>query len=125
MRNTSKNLITIRPQGISMYPCLQENDLVIIDKNLAQLDVGDIVLFEGEKHKILHRVVEMKPHYIITKGDFNSQNDVPIQFAQIEGKVISVLRKNASVDFSKVQSLSAWQRFIINIKRKFTLKFSF
>lgn len=79
----------------SMEPVLHRGDLVIIEgyDNVSQVEVGDIIVFEVEGHRFIHRVhkvefVDSQPRFI-TKGDANSQpDDWIVIWEDINGKVI-------------------------------------
>lgn len=74
--------------GTSMYPNLQNGDIIII-KAKARVEIGDVICFEDAEHRlIVHRIVEFAEDGLITKGDYNKFNDEQITYSQIVGKVV-------------------------------------
>lgn len=63
--------------GNSMYPAIQDKDIVIASKDY-ELQVGDIIVFMHHDKKICHRIIRIQSGYIYTKGDNNPNGDVLI-----------------------------------------------
>lgn len=73
----------------SMEPTLQPDDLLIIkDLEDAEYQVGDIVVYQEEKHLVVHRIIEISEESVITQGDANNIADAPVSFEQIKGVVV-------------------------------------
>jgi signal peptidase len=69
----------------SMVPTFSSHD-VIITQPVDQVRVGDIVTFHRGSQIVTHRVVEISPESIITKGDANQTADPqPVLFTDIAG----------------------------------------
>lgn len=75
--------------GNSMYPTIYDGDFLVIRQN-ASYEINDIICFREEDKLITHRVVEIKGHKVITKGDFNTYRDKEIFQSQVIGKVVYV-----------------------------------
>lgn len=82
----------------SMEPLLERGDIILVDSNVNNIEVGDIIVYYGTwtetPENIVHRVVkkEIKNGSVayITKGDHNSAPDPVIVYPdQIRFKVIS------------------------------------
>ncbi len=71
----------------SMEPQLSVNDLVII-REIDEVQVGDIVVFQSGEILVIHRVIEIDKDTIITKGDANNMADSPITKADIKGVLV-------------------------------------
>lgn len=73
-------------KGMSMYPLLRENDLVIIIPP-RNLQLGDIVVFKNDRNEyIIHRIIAIASckdggKVYITKGDNNIYIDTTISIA--------------------------------------------
>jgi signal peptidase len=73
----------------SMYPAIPKNSVVYVRRvEPVSLEVGDIIAFESNSDlPLMHRIIEIKADEIITKGDANDNQDAPISFNEIIGKV--------------------------------------
>jgi signal peptidase len=77
----------------SMEPTLAINDFIIVKKP-NNIELNDIVSYKSDnsKKEILHRVVSINGDEIITKGDANNKEDVPININQISGVYIGKVK---------------------------------
>jgi len=82
----------------SMDPVLDEDNLVleIMPDNPGEVQVGDIVIYELNGERIIHRVIEVGADkdawYIIAKGDNNAVPDPEkIRWSQIRGVVVGII----------------------------------
>lgn len=69
----------------SMEPTLNVGD-VMISKESNDYKEGDIVTYKLNKNYITHRIIKINEDEIITKGDANIIEDVPIKKEQIKAK---------------------------------------
>ncbi len=74
----------------SMSGTIEIGDLVIV-KITDKIKKNDIVVYQENEHFVTHRVLEISGTQIITKGDANSSQDLPISYSQILGKVVAVI----------------------------------
>lgn len=74
----------------SMEPELSVNDLVIA-KAADTYNVGDIVIYQSGTTLVIHRIVQINDDEVITKGDANNAEDLPVQFSDIKGKAVFVI----------------------------------
>lgn len=81
----------IRINGTSMYPTLKNGDYLIIQRGNNGNLTNEIVAFHINRSRIIHRVIEEKEGFILTKGDANKISDGWIPRQAIIGKVIFVL----------------------------------
>ena len=71
----------------SMEPTLSVNDLIIVKKK-NEYNISDIVVYQKGYDLIVHRIVSINDHVVVTKGDANNTEDTPIDIANIKGSVI-------------------------------------
>ena len=96
-KNEVKGLTFTRVWGWSMYPNIIDGDYVILKKK--RLRIGDIVCFKGESGKnIIHRVIKLNKHRLVTKGDNSSKPDKPIENKKVIGTVMGLKREDKILD---------------------------
>ena len=71
----------------SMEPTFSKGTLLFVRKD-ADLEVGDIVVYQAGSELIVHRIVALDGEQVITQGDANNVADAPFSRTQIKGKVI-------------------------------------
>ncbi len=71
----------------SMEPTLSVDDLAIL-KEVDEISVGDIVVFEDKSSLVIHRVVAVSDEVIVTQGDANNTTDEPIAASDVKAKLI-------------------------------------
>ena len=84
-----RNRLAFRFQarGRSMFPVIQDGEILHVQPASSRLKVGDIVLFrEGAKFKA-HRIIRKQKDHFITRGDAGIKADAAIQKGQIVGKI--------------------------------------
>ena len=74
----------------SMYPSLEVNDLIIIEKT-NDYQIGDIVVYDDGNVLVVHRIVEIDDEVFVAKGDVNNSNDKPYSINLIKGEVVNVI----------------------------------
>ncbi|MGB9707692.1 MAG: signal peptidase I, partial [Microgenomates group bacterium] len=85
--------LPLKSQGQSMFPLLQENDIVFFKKiPFSKIKINDIIVFKKNSQLITHRVIYKNKKYLITKGDNNPKSDGKIFSKQIIGKVYQIKR---------------------------------
>lgn len=84
----------------SMSGSLEVFDAIIV-KLGNDVNVGDIVTYKQNSNLITHRIIEMDGENIITKGDANNVEDMPITKNSIIGKVVF-----------KIENLGIWKKVI-------------
>jgi len=72
----------------SMEPTLGINDVIIV-RETGRYEVGDIVVYQGSKSLIVHRIIAKDGETIITQGDANNAADAPVKASAVKGKVIA------------------------------------
>lgn len=75
----------------SMEPTIATGSLVLVNEKIdyAQLETGDIIVFDSEGTKVTHRVLAIHEDGIETKGDNNNDTDgITTTRANFTGKVI-------------------------------------
>ena len=77
---------------------LQVNDVVITyQTDYENVNIGDIIIYYSKAGLICHRVIDKyqsnEYRYFVTKGDNNEISDVPVEYKDFKGKVVSVVPK--------------------------------
>lgn len=89
--------------GHSMEPIFREGEVVWVN-NWAYLfskpRVGDLIIFDFNKRKLVKRIIEIKKEHLLVMGDnlrdsLDSRKFGEIEFKQVKGKVL--LRKSQGV----------------------------
>lgn len=84
--------------------------LLIMKAEPEELEIGDVIVFHvpGQKYPIIHRIIDAKNGYYLTKGDHNPGPDnrwPPVPYDQIEGKAVV---RVPLIGFIKVVPLDVW-----------------
>jgi len=70
--------LTLRVTGTSMLPAIRPGSLVEIRRATADaVSPGDIVLLRAAPGFRLHRLIDIRPGVLITRGDNHRHNDPP------------------------------------------------
>jgi signal peptidase I len=84
------NIIPVANTG-SMRPFLDERCITLVRKiSWSQLKTGDIVIFEKDGSLIGHRIVRRQQSEIVTEGDANIREDLPVSEKTYRGAVVAV-----------------------------------
>lgn len=89
----------LRVKGNSMEPAIKQDDLVLVETDFDDIDIGDVVLFSNGNgaSRTLHRVIEVVDERIfILKGDNAELADRPVRREKIDGKLLCRLLKRRS-----------------------------
>ena len=79
--------------GSSMNPTLFE-PMILETSKADRYYPGDVVVFNSKNKTIVHRIIKVNQTGYITRGDNNLNDDEPIDFHDILGKVIMAFRGN-------------------------------
>lgn len=74
----------------SMYPYLEINDLIIIEKT-NDYEVGDVIVYDDGSVLVVHRLVEIDDKTFVAKGDANDSNDREYSVNLIKGEVVKII----------------------------------
>lgn len=74
----------------SMEPTIHVDDLIIVGET-GEYQQDDIVVFQNGSMLVVHRIVEVQPDTVITKGDANNAADTPVRKEMIKGEVIATI----------------------------------
>lgn len=74
----------------SMADTININDIVLV-KLTDDVNVDDIITYKTGKDFVTHRVIRIEDEKIITKGDANNTEDVPITKDSVVGKVVFIV----------------------------------
>lgn len=93
-------ILPLKPVAIvsnSMKPIFKRGDICIVEniegeEEINQIKVGDIIEYQGNNQKIVHRVISINKNTMnitfITKGDNNKDEDIlPVEAEQIIARV--------------------------------------
>ena len=95
--------LTLRAEGHSMWPLIQDGELVVVRPLERALAVGDVVLVVHAARLVLHRVVRLAPEGVVTKGDSVARVDGLIAL----GDVLGALPRSSPVFHRVVATLSS------------------
>jgi signal peptidase I len=118
----SQRFFPLKSQGQSMWPILQEGDIVYFKKiPFSKIKVNDLIVFQKKNQIICHRVIYKTQKYIITKGDNSSKSDGKIYPKQILGKVYQVKRNGQIFKPETLYLIQSTHYFseIVKIKQAF------
>lgn len=86
-------LFRFRAGGWSMYPFIQNGDILTIEPLIGDIQIGDIVSIHNEKIKlVIHRVVLKTNDGFIIKGDNITDVDGVFVLSDIFGRVTKIER---------------------------------
>ena len=74
----------------SMEPTIMADDLIIVGKS-DSYELDDIVVYQNGPVLVVHRIIEMGPDTVITKGDANNAPDQPVRTEMIKGEVLGCI----------------------------------
>lgn len=106
-----EHFLRFRMRGVSMFPFLQDNDIITIRRvDISDICPGDIIFFAPPFYKgITHRVIKKtivngKPAFV-TKGDFCPFFDGYVYPEHILGLVVAVERNGKDIKLDKKKSV--------------------
>lgn len=76
----------------SMASTINVGDIVVV-RITNEINENQIIVYRDGKDFIVHRIIRIDAHEIITRGDANNSEDTPIQKEQILGKVDYIIPK--------------------------------
>jgi len=104
--------LRFRARGMSMYPAIQNGDILLIEPQCAaEFNIGDVVFYRrlGGTY-IVHRLVKKENNSaLITKGDNQPYYDMPVPIEQAMGKVIQVEGRGKRVNLKGAPSRTLGQ----------------
>lgn len=90
--------IRMQALGTSMLPSIWPGDILSIEPRTSdEIVPGDIVLVSRQSRFFIHRAVERRASYWITRGDSVPQNDEPATDVEVLGKVALIHKTSGSV----------------------------
>jgi signal peptidase I len=90
--------VRFRAAGRSMLPTLHDGDcLIVAPVSPREVAVGDVVLCEGRRGPVAHRVAAVEAAAggrarFVLRGDASLENDPPIDEAHLRGRVVALER---------------------------------
>ncbi len=110
--------VCFRPSGRSMYPSIQEGELITVEPVAARdVKLGDIILYRSERGLLARRLVGssptqssvLSPHHFLLRGDASLCCDQPVAAHQILGRVVGVKRDGRSIALA-TRGAKMWHR---------------
>jgi signal peptidase I len=115
----------LRAKGLSMYPFIQEGDIVTLAACEAdKIRRGDVVALPHPTYGnlIIHRVIKVEPTRIKTKGDYNPVSDGWVDREHVLALVVRVQRQHRDVKKAPVfvqQTIAFLSRFLHKTRIRF------
>lgn len=88
--------LKLRADGFSMFPSIKPGSIVFIEpaSDISALEKGTIIAWKLEKGFVVHRIVRKfekdNQIFVVTRGDCNLHEDIPLPATLIAGKVIRI-----------------------------------
>jgi signal peptidase len=87
--NSEHPTLTVISQ--SMYPALNRGDLILVKAAAREdIQVGTVIVFRHEGGLAVHRVVRLDGETLTTRGDANPDEDDPIAYDNVVGRVPTI-----------------------------------
>lgn len=105
--------VRFRAGGRSMAPAVRDGDLLTVAPvDPAQVAIGDVILFDGWRGPLAHRVVALErrgsQRRFVMRGDRSLQADGAIGKGQVRGRLVAVER-DGRIDRATFAG-GAWKR---------------
>lgn len=71
----------------SMADTINIGDIVIVKIN-DNIKINDIIVYQDNDYFVTHRLIQENGNELVTRGDANNSEDVPISRNQVLGKVV-------------------------------------
>lgn len=102
-----EHYLRFRMMGTSMFPTLQDNDIIVVKKSdVSSIRAGDIIFFRlssypGVTHRVIRKInINGKPAFI-TKGDFCPFSDGYVYPEHILGRLVAIERGGKNINLDK------------------------
>jgi hypothetical protein len=113
----TRNPTKIRVRGISMLPFLDEDDeLEVVAAAKQDFETGDLIVFNREGDLIVHRIIKMNGSSFLEMGD-NQRIGTWLNWQARLGKVVSILKKDASVVDLKSESQRKFKKKTVTYQK--------
>ena len=90
--------LRLRVTGSGMVPAIWPGDILSIQPcGIADVGLGDIVLFTRHGRLFAHRVVSHAGTFLVTKGDGMRETDPPVKPGELVGRVSEIVRWGKAV----------------------------
>ena len=122
----SKQKVTLKLNGYSMYPFIKPGDVGTISKcSISSLKAGEVIVFKHHNHCIAHRLLKKQilngNQLLIAKGDTSKKKDKPISEDMFIGRLAALSRNGRNIDLeSKKRNITS---FLIARTSKVNLPF--
>ncbi len=90
------SVVRLQVRGYSMLPLLRDGDIAVIEQ--GPYHPGDILAYVTGQQILIHRFVDRESrHEYLLRGDALRRNDLPIEEAQILGRLVAIERAGSSI----------------------------
>jgi len=80
--------VRFRAGGDSMHPIIRCDDCLLVEPaDRTRIRRGDVVLTLADRGLTAHRVIALTDGTLITRGDNLRENDLPVDFSRVLGRV--------------------------------------
>ena len=85
----------------SMWPVLKTNDLIFMKGiNGSETEIDQIIVYQNSQQGFtVHRLIRKENGMLVTKGDANSAEDIPIPPEDVIGRILYVGKKPLRVPY--------------------------
>lgn len=99
--------LRLRADGSSMLPALHPGDVLDFEACVhAQMQPGEVVLFRRGERLVIHRVLERTADGLLTQGDGLARPDVPVDAADVLGRLVGRSRAGRAIAPERPRRLS-------------------
>lgn len=98
--------VCLKVTGSSMMPVIWPDDVITVQREMDDLQPGQIVLYRRGETLVAHRIVCVHEGFLITRGDSLANDDPPIGEPDVVGRVTGIVRDGRCLHPSQ----SLWQR---------------
>src|SRR5436309_1432713 len=106
------NRVRFRAIGASMQPTIEDGELITVAPvEPAAVKRGDILLYQGVRGVIVHRVVAItgsakrEDLSYLLRGDASVSSDDPVRPAQVLGRVVAMQRAGRRIDLTSRRAI--------------------
>ncbi len=88
---TKGQAVQVSVRGMSMFPLLKGDEVLVKPVIYEALRKADIVVFERNDIWVAHRLIRKYDGQVLTHGDDNRLMDPPLPFNSVKGVVVKVV----------------------------------
>ena len=104
--------IRVKCIGLSMYPLIKYNDILVIQPvKTKELSTGEVVYFKSSAGlSIVHRLIrKTRRNTLLTNGDSLRKLDKPVRKDRVLGKVVKIIRNGKTLEMEgTINKIISW-----------------